>query len=159
MDIDWMQVKKKTLWHYEDLIKKMLNVLNYGFVQEYYNHSMTEAVNYSERIREGYLQGGREAAFIDEISEHFRALDALGIKDYQDLLQQVKTKAKCEAFLRETGFRFHALIELLNYLFRWVLPFQCPVKELVDTIANSDIGDLGILKAHKIRSNLDVLEN
>lgn len=159
MEIDWTQVKRKTLWHYEDLIKKMLNVLNYGFVQEYYNHTMTEAVTHSERIRQGYLQNGREAAFIGEITEHFRKLDVLGIRNYLDLVRQVNTKAKCEAFLRETGFSFNALIQVLNYLFRWVLPFKCPVKELVDTIAKADITYMEILKKHKIRSNLDVLEN
>lgn len=159
MEIDWEQVKKQTLWHYDDLIKKLLDVLDYGFVREYYNHTMTEAVTYSERIRQGYLQDGREAAFIGEMIEHFRKLDVLGIKNYQDLVWQVDTKTKCEAFLRETGFGFNALIQVLNYLFRWILPFKCPVKELVDTITKPDRTYLEILKKYKIRSNLDMLEN
>jgi len=159
MTIDWTQVKKRTLWHYEDLIKKILTVLNYGFVQEYYNHSMEEAITYSERIRQGYLQNGREPTFIGEIAGHFRKLDGLGIKNYLDLVQQVDTKSKCEAFLQETGFSFDALIHVLNYLFRWVLPFKCPVKELVVTIGKVDKTYMDVLKKYKIRSNLDVLEN
>jgi hypothetical protein len=158
MEIDWAEVKKQTLWHYEDLIKKMLDVIDYGFVQEYYKHTMTEAATYSERIRQGYLQNGREAA-IGEITEHFRTLDVFGIKNYQDLVRRVNTKAACEAFLRETGFNFNALIQVLNYLFRWVLPFKCPVKELVDTIDETDTTFMRVLKKHNIRSNLDVLEN
>ncbi len=158
MDIDWSQVKKRTLWQYEDLIKKMLNVLDYAFVREYYNHTMQEAVTYSVRIRQGYLQNGREAAFIGEISGHFRKLDLLGIRDYLDLVQRVDTREKCEAFLRERGFSFDALIQVLGYLFRWVLPFKCPVRELVDTIAGADKACMEVLKAHRISSNLDVLE-
>jgi hypothetical protein len=43
VSIDWDYVKKQTLWSYEDLIKKLLNVLGYNFVQEHYNHSMKQA--------------------------------------------------------------------------------------------------------------------
>lgn len=159
MEIDWTQVKKKTLWHYEALIKKMLFVLDYDFVQENYNHTMTEATNYAARIQKGYLQNGKEAALIDEITEQFRQLGVLGIKYYQDLVRRVNTKAKCEAFLHETGFDFDALIQVLNYLFRWVLPFKVPVKELLDTMTETDKPFIDILKKRKIRSNLDVLEN
>lgn len=159
MEIDWEQVKKKTLWHYEDLIKKICDVLRYGFVQKYYNHTMSEAVSYSERIRQGYRQHEKEPAFIIEIANHFRTLDELEIKDYYDLLRRVDTKAQCTVFLQETGFSFEALIQDLNYLFRWVLPFKCPVKELMDTMDTADNTFLDRLKKQKIRSNLDVLEN
>ncbi|MBN1217708.1 MAG: DUF4332 domain-containing protein [Anaerolineae bacterium] len=159
MKIDWNQVKKETLWHYEDLIEKILNVLDYGFVQKHYNHSMDEAAAFSERIRQGYWQNGREVTFIGEITEHFRTLSGLGIRNYQDLIQQIDTRAKCEVFLQKTGFHFEALIQMLNYLFRWVLPFKCPVKELVEADDNDSTAYLETLKKHKIRSNLDVLEN
>jgi hypothetical protein len=157
--IDWDQVKKKTLWDYEDLIEKMLNVLDYGFVQEHYNHTMDEAAAFSERIRHGYQQNGREAAFISEITEHFRTLSGLDTRNYQDLVRQIDTRVKCEVFLQKTGIRFEALIQTLNYLFRWVLPFKCPVKELVEADDNVSTAYLEMLKKHKIRSNLDVLEN
>jgi hypothetical protein len=159
MKIDWAQVKKKTLWHYEDLIEKILNVLDYGFVQEHYNHTMDEAAAFSERIRHGYQQNGREATFISEITEHFRTLSGLDIRNYQDLVRQIDTRAKCEVFLQRTGIRFEALIQILNYLFRWVLPFKCPVKELVEVDDNVSTAYLETLKKYKIRSNLDVLEN
>jgi hypothetical protein len=159
MKIDWAQVKKKTLWQYEDLIKKMLIVLNYGFVQENYSHTMPEATAYSERIRRNYLQNGKEPTFISEITEHFKRLDNLGIKNYLDLVQQVDTKGKCQKFLEKTGFRFDALVQVLGYLFRWVLPFKCPIKELLDTISKTDITYVEILKRYRIRFNLDVLED
>jgi len=159
MEIDWGRVKKRTLWDYNALLKKLNAVLSYDFVQKYYNQTMPEAIIYSERIRQGYRQNGKEPAFITEITDHFRTLDELGIKDYQDLLRRVDTKAKSVTFLQETGFRFDDLIEDLNYLFRWVLPFKCPIKELVDTMALADNTFLNLLKGQKIRSNLDALEN
>ena len=57
MEIDWEQVKKKTLWHYEKLIAKILDVLEYSFVQDYYAHDMREAGTYSEKIQQGYRHG------------------------------------------------------------------------------------------------------
>lgn len=60
-------------------------------------------------------------------------LGDLGIPNYLDLVQRVDSRAKCDAFLQSTGFNFDGLIEMLNYLFRWVLPFKCPIRELVDT--------------------------
>lgn len=159
MEIDWSKVKKETLWHYEDLIKKLLEVLSYGFVQEFYNHTMAEAVAYSENVRQGYLQGGKEAGFVREVTSHFQRLGKKGIKDYLDLLQQVDTKTRVEKFLDETGFSFDGLVQVWNYLFRWVLPFKCPVKELLDTFERVDKSYIDSLKKYKIRSNLDVLEN
>ena len=75
MDIDWSQVKKSTLWHYEDLIKKLLEVLDYDFVREKYNHTMADAVIFSERIQQGYVANGKEAIFISKIRAHLQVLD------------------------------------------------------------------------------------
>lgn len=158
MEIDWTYVKKITLWQYEDLVKKILIVLKYDFVQEHYSHTMSEAVAYSEKIRQNYLQNGKEPTFIIEITKRLKELDGLGIKDYQYLMQKVDTKAKCENFLEKTDFGFNALIQVLNYLFRWVLPFTCPIRELLDTFSETDTSYVKIFKKYKIRFNLDVLK-
>ena len=158
MENNWDQVKKKTLWQYEKLIAKIIDVLEFNFVQEYYAHDMTEAGIYSENIRQGYLQNDREADFIGEIKKHFKDLSLLGIRNYQDLVGRVNTKSNCEKFLQETGFCFEALILVLDFLFRWVLPFKIPIKELVDTMPHTNTTYLEIFKNRGVRSNLDVLE-
>ena len=158
MEINWDQVKKKTLWHYEKLIAKILDVLKYNFIQEYYDHNMVDAGVYTRKIRQGYLQNKKEAEFIDEIARHFQSLNLLGISNYQELVENVSTKSNCERFLQETGFSFDALIEVLNYLFRWVLPFKIPIKELLDTMSDTNTSYREILKAQRIRSNLDIVE-
>ena len=159
MEIDWDLVKKQTLWHYEKLIGKILDVLEYPFIQAYYGHDMTEAGIYSQKIRQGYLQSAKETDFIDEITKYFGHLNSLGIQNYQDLLGRVDSKSNCERFIRETGFRFEALIQVLNYLFRWVLPFRIPLKELIDTIPATITAYPDIFKSRGVRSNLDVLES
>ena len=101
MKIDWDHVKKTTLWPYEELIEKIIQVLEYGFVQEHYNHTMKEAIVYSERLQSGYLLNGREAAHISKITENLKTLYKLNIGRYQDLVQQVDTKQKCVTFLKK----------------------------------------------------------
>jgi len=157
MEIDWDLVKQKTLWQYEKLIAKILEVLEYTFVQEYYGHNMVEAGLYSEKIRQGYLQNAYETVFIDEITEQFNNLNLLGIQNYQDLVGRVDTRSNCERFILETGFGFEPLVQVLNYLFRWVLPFRIPIKELANTMTNTSY--LDIFKSRGVRSNLDVLES
>ena len=159
MEIDWDRVKKLTLWHYEDLIAKTITVLDFGFIQEHYDHTMEEAATFAERIKGGYLQNSRETAFIDERTENFITLGGLNILNYQDLLKHVDSRENCANFLENTGIRFEVLIQTLNFLFRWILPFQFPVKELVETKDNFSTSIMETLRSNKVRSNLDILEN
>jgi len=158
LEIDWALAKKKTLWHYEELIEKILEVLDYNFVQEYYNHTMDDAAGYSTKLQQGYLLNGKEATYISQITKDFELLNTFGVKNYFELLQRVGTKANCEKFLEETSFNFESLIQLLNFLFRWVLPFKCYTRELVETIKGADKNDLTILKNINLKSNLDILD-
>jgi len=159
MEIDWAHVKKKTLWHYEGLIEKILNTLEYDFVQECYNHSMEEAESFAEGIRSGYLQNDKEATFISEITATFKVLRNMRIENYLDLVQQVGTREKCELFLNNTDVNFEDLIQTLNYLFRWVLPFKLYLRELIDEVNDTHKAHLKTLKQHGLKSNLDMLEH
>jgi len=159
MKFDGSKVKKQTLWDYEDLIKKLQEVLAYAFVQEHYNHTMEQAQGYAKRIRWGYLQDrGDKSAYIDTILAHLEKLQALRIGAYSGFVSEVATRKQCMTFLQRTDFDFDPLIQVLNYLLRWVLPFKTPARELVDAGNAVDAGHLEALKKQKIGSNLDVLE-
>jgi len=82
LKIDWTIAKKKTLWHYEDLIEKMLDVFKYNFVQKYYNHSMVNAASHSKRLQHGYLLNGKEASYISQITIYFEMLNIFGVEIY-----------------------------------------------------------------------------
>jgi hypothetical protein len=159
MDIDWEIAKKHTLWSYEDLIKKLISVLAYRFVQEHYNHSMEQALDYAERIRRGYLQNqGNMVGYVNSIAAQLEKLDRQQIGSYSELVQRVATRERCATFLQGTGFEFGDLIETLNYLLRWVLPFKTPLREFFETDNPVELRYLGALKVKKIGSNLDLLE-
>ncbi len=159
MEIDWNLVKKQTLWSYEDLVNKLLYVFTYKFVQKSYNHTMKKAVNYAKKIHQGYLQNQNEATFIDQVMASFKKLENLQVEAYLDLVQRVETRVKCVTFLKETSFNFNKLIQILNYLFRWVLPFKTPVREFINVEDVQHKRYLEILKQHKLGSNLDILEH
>jgi hypothetical protein len=157
--IDWKIVKSQTLWEYEVLIKKLQRVLAYPFVKEHYNHSMTEAQAYAKKLRSGYLQDrGEKTAFLDELIEGFQSLGTLRVGTYEDLIDQVATRESCLVFLERTDFGFPRMIQTLNYLLRWVLPFETPLREFVETDEPSEAETLRALKGQEIRSNLDSLE-
>jgi hypothetical protein len=158
MEIEWERVKKVTLWNYEQLVQKLLNTLAYGFVLEHYNHTMDEAGRYAKKVQEGYLLGRSEPAIVDQMSSNFKRLEDLRVKTYLDLVQQVESREKCEGFLEQTSFGFNELIETLNYLFRWVLPFSTPVREFIDENNEKERAYFEILKKKKLGSNLDLLE-
>jgi hypothetical protein len=159
MKVDWNGVKEQTLWSYEDLIKKLQVVLAYDFVQEHYNHTMKQAQGYAKEIRRGYLQNrGDKTVYIDNMVANFEKLEAQKIDTYSKLVHQVATREACMAYLRQTGFDFDQLIQTLNYLLRWVLPFKSPVREFIDTADVENTRCLDALKKQKAGSNLDLLE-
>jgi hypothetical protein len=158
MELNWIRVKQVTLWSYEDLVKKLQDVLAYPFVQVHYNHTMPQALDYARRIRSGYFQNRGEATYIDAIASNFEQLEIQQVGNYSDLVQKVATRQQCVSFLDQTGFDFEQLIQVLNYLLRLVLPFKNPLREFIDTEKEAEIRYLGALKALKLSSNLDLLE-
>ena len=89
MELDWNYVKGKTLWHYDDLIKKLGEVLGYAFVGQFYSHSMLEAADFAKDIRGGYLQDRDDSGFLDGMRANFLKLSERQVIDYNDLVQQV----------------------------------------------------------------------
>lgn len=158
MIINWEFVKQRTLWNYEELIKKLQQSLSYDFVQQHYNHSMEEAIDYVDEIHAGYLQHRGDRAWLDGLITNFTWLQRGSVVTYSELIQQVDNREKCEAFLKKSGLGFPELIETLNYLLRWVLPFPTPMREFFDTADPTQMAYFQALKAQRITTNLDLLE-
>jgi hypothetical protein len=158
MIIHWDFVKKRTLWTYEELIQKLCQTLNYPFVQQHYNHSMDDAIDHVNEVQAGYLQHRGDRAWLDGLITNFHWLRRAGIENYRDLLERVADRDKCEAFLRRSGLGFPELIETLNYLLRWVLPFPTPLRELLNPADTSEKAYWEALKEQGITTNLDLLE-
>ena len=144
-----------TLWDYEELIKKILDVFSYIFVQEYYNHNMSEAVNY---VRKLLGWNPKYAKHVSKTTNMLKSLGSLSVENYTDLIPKVENKEKCEDFLRKAQLSFEDFISTLNHVFRWVLPHKLYLRELIDTKNESRKNYIVELRKHKIRFNLDILE-
>jgi hypothetical protein len=159
VNIDWQSVKKQTLWSYEDLIRKLQDVLAYSFVQEHSNHTLEEAQAYAGKIRQGYLQGrGDTAAYVDGIAAYLHDLETRWAGTYAQLVHSVDTRERCVGFLQQTAFDFDQLVQTLNYLLRWVMPFRTPLREYMHVDTDVESRQLEELKKQQIGSNLDLIE-
>lgn len=159
MKINWSSVKTQTLWSYEDLLGRLQTTLAYNFVQEHYNHTMEEARSYAKSIRSGYLQDrGDKTAYVDAMVANLKKLEEQRIATYSDLVAQVATRELCMSFLERADFGFDQIIQTLNYLFRWVLPFKTPAREYLGMQREEDTKHLEALKSQRLASNLDLLE-
>lgn len=156
MEIDWNIVKKVTLWSYEDLMEKIVKVLSYNFIREHYNHDMIEAETYVVRLL-GY--DPKYTKYLSKLTNIFRKLDGLKVENYTELVHQVENREKCEEFLKKTKLPFKDLISVLNYIFRWVLPFRnVYLRQLIDTSNETHKEYLKELTKLNIKFNLDILE-
>jgi hypothetical protein len=154
--IDWNLVKKMTLWDYEELINEIAKVFAYSFIQEHYNHNMKEATSYLEELL-GY--DPKHEKNLSRIANVFTILDGLKVDTYADLIKRIETREKCEDFLRRTKLPFEELLLVLNHIFRWVLPHRLYLRELIDTENECHKISIEKLRNHRIRFNLDILEN
>ncbi len=153
--LDWKLVKKVTLWDYEELIKRILDVFSYSFVQEYYNHNMSEAIDYVRKLL-GY--NPKYARYVSKTTSTLKSLESLRVENYTDLMLKVENKEKCEDFLRKSQLSFEDFVSFLNYVFRWVLPHKLYLRELIDTKNETRKDYIEQLRKHKTRFNLEILE-
>lgn len=157
MEIDWDIVKKMTLWNYEDLLKKIMSVLSFKFVQGYYNHDMKEAGTY---VRELLGYDKKYDEYIGKMVDVFKKLDSLRVENYADLVDKVGTREKCEELVRKTKLPFEDLISALNYIFRWVLPFRnVYLRQLIDEDNEAYKDYVKRLSEHGTKFNLDIIEH
>jgi len=154
--IDWSLVKKMTLWDYEKLIQKITEVFSHNFIQDHYDHNMKEATVYLKNIL-GFDQ--RYSKYMSIMVNVFKNLDGFAVKNYSDLIHRVENKEKCEVFLRKTQLHFEDLITTLNYIFRWVLPHNLYLRELIDIENEAHRNYIEELRIRGIRFNLDILEH
>jgi hypothetical protein len=156
MEIEWDKVKEWTLWHYEDLIKKISQIFEYAFVKENYNFSMkTAGVHAAGLLNFGE---GKHVEYLGKITETLESLERKGVRNYLHLIEEVETRAKCEGIVSTTKVPFRELIRLLNHIFRWVLPFSAPIKEFIDNDNEDHMLTAKKLREIGIKNNLDLLE-
>ena len=146
MQPNWNYVKMTTLWHYEDLIKKLQAVMAYPIIWRAYNHNMAQAADFAgclfpdKNIESGEFPAG--------IIHSIKRLQDEGIQDWGDLLSRIATREDCLAFVMGSALKFEDFIDVLNYLLRWGFPFQTSSRELLEHENPQEMADYGVLKRH-----------
>jgi hypothetical protein len=156
MQPNWDYVKKTTLWHYEDLIKKLNIVMAYPVIWQAYNHDMTQASIFARRLfPDKNIEDGEFPASVLRTFEHLK--DA-GISNWGDLLSKVPTRAECAAFATECNLNFEEFTDVLNYLLRWAFPFETASRNLLEHESSQEMSYYDVLKQHKLMNSFDILE-
>ena len=156
MHANWDYVKDTTLWPYEALIEKLQAVLAYSFIQQYYTHTMPQAAAFLQRL---ILPAEWERnPYWSQVTATFAHLHAAGVQDYADLVARVATRAQCLSFLAHNGLAFPHLIDVLNCLLRWTLPFATATRELLKHDDPQEMAYYLALKQRRLTESFSLLE-
>jgi hypothetical protein len=156
MQPNWNYVKKTTLWHYEDLVKKLSVVMVYPVIWQAYNHDMTQATVFARRLFPD--KNIKIGEFPAQVIVTFDRLKSAGIKDWGSLLSKVATREECVEFITKHNLSFEEFIDVLNYLLRWAFPFQTASRELLEHESRQEMSSYDVLKGHKLMNSFDILE-
>ena len=156
MQPNWDYVKKTTLWNYKDLIYKLNRVSDYPAIWQAYNHNMSQAADFANRLFLG--KNIESGAYPAAVISTFRQLKAAGVVDWGGLLSRITTQSTCISFIEENHFDFEKFIDVLNYLLRWGFPFQTATRELLDHDKPAEMVHHIALKQNKIISSFDLIE-
>ena len=156
MQPEWDYVKKTTLWHYEELLKKLRIVTAYPVIWSAYNHDMPRAADFARRLFPDHdMAAGEYPARILDTILH---LERAGIRDWGDLLERAATREDCSAFVAENAILFQEFIDVLHYLLRWALPFQTASRQILDPSDPQEMACYHVLKRHQLMTSFDILE-
>lgn len=166
MELDWTEVQElsKPSPSYSELIKRLFEVFSYEFVRRHYDHTMSQAYAYAQKLL-GEDTRGRYDDRLARLLLTMQRLEAIGILSYHDYVRRVATMEKLEIFwsgmdLPDLSHQewLRDLIGLLQYLLHWVLPARLSLKELIDDLPEHETYVLTLLPA-RIRYTLDLLHH
>jgi hypothetical protein len=157
MGVDWSRVKELTLWNYDELISKIQQVLEYDFVQNYYDQKLKKVGKYTASLL-NYREDKKYEDYSRRNLNTLRQIEIFGVRSISDLLLTIHDPDELVNFLQYSSVDFEDLIVLLNCVLRWILPFARPIREFVDASDKVQLDHLTKLRKRGIRFNLDMIE-
>jgi len=142
---------------YDDLSRRGREAFAYRFINECFNYTMPEMVNYVGRVLGEDLHG-RYDAWCKDLVRTFHRMEEAGVSDVRDLVEQVDTPGLFEAFAISAGMDPENVISGLKFLAYWFIPMKKPIRQLVRP-DSSLLGAIEKLRLAGMRCNLDLLEN
>ncbi len=156
MGVDWSEVKKTTLWTYEELMEKLIDALSYDFVSQYYDRKISKVRQFLEALLQ--RKDNKHAAYLGSVVTTLRDIEVFGVGRISGLLEFIPTREQLEHFIHTSIIEFHDLVRLLNCVLRWILPFSRPIAEFIRKEEPIESEYLSILREQGVRFNLDMLE-
>lgn len=156
MGVDWSEVKKTTLWTYEELMEKLTDALSYDFVSQYYDRKISKVRQFLAALLE--RKDNKHATYLSSVLTTLRDIEVFGVGTISGLLEFIPTREQFEHFIHTSIIEFHDLVRLLNCLLRWILPFSRPIAEFIRKEERNESEYLFILREQGVRFNLDMLE-
>jgi len=158
MSIDWqaMQQEMYPIKDYETLSQRWQDAFGYVLVCKKYNFTLPEAAIYTQRLL-GEDTRNRYTKYCQQLVETFQQLQQARVRDIRDLVTQVDTRPKFEAFTEQVQVHEKAVVAVLKYLVYWVIPAKKYLSSLV--IKGSPLLETTqALRSFGIRTNLDILQ-
>ncbi len=156
MGVDWSEVKKTTLWTYEELMEKLTNALSYDFVSQYYDRKISKVRQFLQALLD--RKDNKHATYLNSVLATLRDIEVFGVGTISGLLEFIPTREQLEHFIHTSIIEFHDMVRLLNCLLRWILPFSRPIAEFIRKGERIESEYLSILRKQGVRFNLDMLE-
>jgi hypothetical protein len=156
MGVDWSEIKKTTLWSYEELVEKLTNTLSYDFVSQYYDRKIGKVPQFLVSLLK--RKDDKHAPYLASVLATLMDIEIFGVGTISGFLEFIPTREQFEHFIHISRIEFRGLVRLLNCLLRWILPFSRPIAEFIKREESIESKYLAVLREHGVRFNLDMLE-
>jgi hypothetical protein len=158
MIVDWESIRIGLfpIKNYEDLCKRLSESFSYPFVQQKFNLSMPELLQYT-RLGIGGDPKLRYDAYVAMLVDTITRLQMAGIENILDLFTRVASRPKLEDFTQQSAIQAEDTVDLLKYIIYWVVPMKKPLSGLVkkDTELSAAMQKLSGLR---VKTNLELLQ-
>ncbi|MFW9921021.1 MAG: DUF4332 domain-containing protein [Candidatus Thorarchaeota archaeon] len=156
MGVSWTRVKEVTLWTYEEILAKLNSTLSYDFVSKHYDLKLRKVQTFLMDLLK--REDKKYDTYRDNVVDTLRQAEVFGVGNLSGLLRSIPNREQCEYFIQTTNIEFEKLIQLLNCMLRWILPFSRPIREFIDKGHTEQEAHLSKTRPLGIRYNLDVLD-
>ena len=155
--LPWDEIKRLTLWDYEQLHAKLAAVLGYPVVWQHYVVPLPQSADMAHAMLGVASPHGED--YHAQVMRILDLLEAVGVTDWLDLLRRTNTREKLAAFLDEHKVPFADCALIFQYLLRYGLPFLTPCLQLVDGDKPAELAWHKALKDRQLAHSFDLLQH
>ncbi len=155
--VNWTDLDRQLNPSFLVKVNDLKGSLSYAWVREAYDHGIPAATAFAEALL-GCDPKQRYGGWLQSLVATLRALEAIGVTGYADLVERTGTREGVEALLPRAGVPQGDLGGLVYYLRHWVIPSQRPLRTFIDPDDVEAKERVRRLKVAGLYDNLQLLE-